>query len=70
MGSDREKRRTNVHIHLGRQWSLSKVTSLFFKVGIGYQHVTGDIYTNWNNVIETSYRREFINPSFQLGIEF
>ena len=60
----------NSHLNFGRQWSLSKTTSIFFKAGIGYQHVTGDIFTNWNGPVETFYRKEFIYPSLLIGLEF
>ena len=60
----------NARINVGRQWSLSNTTSLLFKFGLGYQHVTGDIMTNWNGEVMTSYRKEFIYPSFLIGLEF
>ncbi len=60
----------NTAFNIGRQWGLSNTVGLFFKLGVGYQHVTGEIFTNWNGAVTTSYRKEFIYPSFLIGVEF
>lgn len=61
---------TNAQFNAGRQWSLNNKFSLFFSGGLGYQHVTGDIFTNWNGPVSTSYRKEFLYPTFSIGVEF
>ena len=61
----------NSQVSIGRQWSLSNTMGLFFKAGVGYQHATGDIIQTWDsNPVAVSYRKEYLYPSFLIGIEF